>query len=228
MTERQLPIPDKFASCPSDGKVLDHYSGQFDSVYVLLSPFFRPTSIPMERFSPVEWPPKQELIGGAEPIAWNTVLEMSGLKTLSEIDIALRTSIGGLTKDSEKEALAQTLIEETEKNGVIHPTEGELSPFIENGLYDSLQSIGQQWLWVGDEHCTKRELLWIDDLKQGDEIPPHGCVFTPDKTILVTTHWDSHFSFLCSSRSTIERILQHRSFEGFFCTQETEVYWSVS
>ena len=34
----------------------------------------------------------------------------------------------------------------------------------------------------------------------------HGCIFTHDHSILVTTHWDSHFSFLCSSKKNIEEI----------------------
>lgn len=47
MTERDLPPspePDKYASCPLDGRVLDYYKGAFDSVYVLLHPFERPRS----------------------------------------------------------------------------------------------------------------------------------------------------------------------------------------
>ena len=49
MTDRVLPTPEKFASCPYDGKVLPFYEGQFDCVYVLLHPFCKPTSIDIER-----------------------------------------------------------------------------------------------------------------------------------------------------------------------------------
>jgi Protein of unknown function (DUF2711) len=228
MTNRVLPASDKFASCPYDGKVLSYYDGQFDSVYVLLNPFIRPLSLPMERFCPEKWPSKQELIDGAEPIPWDTVLKLTDLQTLDEIDIGLRTSIGGLNEKYADVKLAETLSQLTEKRGVVHPSEGDVSPFIENKLYESLQLLGHEWLWVGDEFCSERRLVWIDDLKKGDELPAHGCAFTPDKTILVTSHWDSHFSFLCSTESKIEQILKHENFEGFFCTPETEVYWSLA
>ena len=44
MTERILPLPDAFASCPIDGNVLDYYAGTFESVYVFLHPFIQPLS----------------------------------------------------------------------------------------------------------------------------------------------------------------------------------------
>jgi hypothetical protein len=51
--------------------------------------------------------------------------------------------------------------------------------------------------------------------------------FVRDKTVLWTTHWDSHFSFLCSSDSNLNAIPKAYHFEGFFCDRTTEVYWSV-
>lgn len=54
-----------------------------------------------------------------------------------------------------------------------------------------------------------------------EKIPYSGCVFTPDHSLLVTTHWDSHCSFLCSSKEKID------TFEGFYCTSKTEVFWSL-
>jgi hypothetical protein len=69
-------------------------------------------------------------------------------------------------------------------------------------------------------------MYWIEDLKgqKAGTTLGHCNVFTPDKTILWTTHWDSHFSFVCSSKSNLAKI---GDFEGFFCTPQTEVYWSV-
>jgi hypothetical protein len=228
MKKRVLPTPDKFASCPNEGKVLGYFEGQYESVYVLLSPFMRPTSIPMVRFCPEKWPTKQELINGTEAVTWEQILSLTRLKSIDEIDIGLRTSIGGLNAKFSKQDFSEILCELTETAKIIHPPEGDVSPLLENRLYDSLQHLGHEWVWVGDEFCTKRKLTWIDDLKKGDEIPCHGCVFTPDKSIMITSHWDSHFSFLCSSKSTILQILDHQDFEGFFCTPETEVYWSVA
>ena len=83
------------------------------------------------------------------------------------------------------------------------------------------------WLWVGDEFGTERKLHWIEDLILEDDIPGHGCVFTHDHQLLISTHWHSHCSFVCSSNAIIEKILSFDPFEGFYCTPNTEVYWGA-
>ncbi|WP_342630607.1 DUF2711 family protein [Marinobacter alkaliphilus] len=226
MTERVLPTPEKFASCPYDEKILPFYDGQFDCVYVLLHPFFKPTNIGIERFCPSGWPSKHEIIDGCRPVSWHEVLELTGLKTLSDLDIGLRTSIGGLNKNLANKAISDKLAELEDQN-IILPQEGELPPLLENRILNAIKELGHNWLWVGDEFGTERKLHWIDDLIEKDEIPSHGCIFTHDHGLLVTTHWDSHCSFLCSSREAIERLLSSQPFEGFYCTPETEVYWGV-
>ena len=228
MSDRVIPPPDKFASCPYDGQVLEYFSGTFESVYVLLHPFLRPKNIPVERFCPERWPTKKELIEGTEAVSWAEVIAFTSLSSINEIDIGLRTSIGGLKKELANDDYADELSLLTNRRKIIHPSEGDVSPLIENVLYDCLQQLGHEWLWVGDEFCTERKLWWIEDLKDSDEIPSHGCVFTPDKSILVTTHWDSHFSFLCSSKSIANKILSQNKLEGFYCLPDTEVYWSVA
>jgi hypothetical protein len=45
--------------------------------------------------------------------------------------------------------------------------------------------------------------------------------------LLWTIHWDSHFSFICSSEVKLAAIQQTSELEGFLCAPSTEVYWSV-
>lgn len=227
MTKKILPPPDKYASCPNEGRILEYYDGQFESVFILLHPFLRPTTIPPERFCPELWPSKQELIEGVQGVTWAEVLDLTNLTNIQQIDIGLRTSILGLPKELANVRFREELLELTDKHRIIHPSEGDIAPLLENTLYECLQHLGYKWLWLGDELCTQRNLKWIDNLKGTDEIPSNGCVFTPDKSILVTTQWDSHFSFLCGSRETIDKILSKQRLEGFYCEPETEVYWSV-
>ena len=226
MTDRVLPTPEKFASCPYDGKVLPFYEGQFDCIYVLLHPFFKPTSIDIERFCPSEWPDKHEIIHGCDAISWQEVLELLGLNSLSDIDIGLRTNIHGLKKEFSNEQFSKKLAELEEKS-IIHPQEGDIPPLLENRLLSTIKELGHNWLWVGDEFGTERKLYWSDDLIEKDEVPSHGCIFAHDHSLLVTTHWDSHCSFLCSSKEVIEKILSLEPFEGFYCTPNTEVYWGA-
>ena len=80
---------------------------------------------------------------------------------------------------------------------------------------------------MADEFGTERKLTWIEDLIEKDLVPSHGCVFTHDHSLLITTHWDSHCSLLCSSKDIIEKILSVYNFEGFYCSPKTEVYWGL-
>ncbi|MBC3808379.1 DUF2711 family protein [Undibacterium seohonense] len=227
MTTRVLPQAEKFASCPSDGKILDFYKGQFDDVFVLLHPFVRPMDISIDRFCPEHWPTKLEILEHCEPVVWQRILEMTELTCLEQIDVGLRTSIHGLNGEKANELFASSLIELSETTNIIHPTEGQLPPLLENRIFNTIKLLGYEWLWVGDDLGTERKLHWIDDLMSSDEVPSHGCIFTPDHRLLITTHWDSHCSFLCSSKDLIEKILDVDNFEGFYCTENTEVYWGL-
>ena len=224
---RQLPKPDLFASCPYDRKVLEFYAGQFSDVFVVLHPFLEPKSISLERFRPETWPTKAELVESCVPVTWESVRSGAGFGTIAEVDVALRTSISGLKAESSNEDWAVQLENYLQDANLIAPSEGELPAILEDRLFAAIQTLGEKWLWVGDEFCTERKLEWIEDLKGDNEIPCHGCVFLPDKSLLLTTHWDSHCSFLCGSRDILGRILSADSFEGFFCTENTEVYWGV-
>ncbi len=227
MSDRVMPIPEKFASCPYDEKILEYYKGQFECVFVLLHPFIKPIELSIERFCPAEWPSKKELIEGCEAISWKRILEITGLVNISDIDIGLRTSISGLNKELVNKDYASCLKKVCDKKNIVYPSEGEFSPLIENKIFNSIKHLGHEWLWVGDEFASERKLMWIDDLLEKNEIPSHGCIFTHDHSLLVTTHWDSHCSFLCSSKETVERILEIDDFEGFYCTEKTEVYWGA-
>ncbi|MBQ4889309.1 DUF2711 family protein [Shewanella sp. MMG014] len=226
MIDRILPTPEKFASCPDDERILPFYDGQFECVYILLHPFFKPTAIDIERFFPSAWPDKLEIINGCDAISWREIIGLSGVNSLCDIDIGLRTSIGGLKKELSNEQFSKKLAELDQQN-IIHPQEGDIPPLLENRLLKTIKELGHDWLWVGDQFGTERKLLWIDDLVEKDEIPSHGCIFTHDHSLLVTTHWDSHCSFLCSSKEVIEEMLSLDPFEGFYCTPKTEVYWGA-
>ena len=220
-------MSEKYASCPTDGKILSYYAGQFEAVYVLLHPFVRPESIDGERFCPEKWPTKQEIISGCSSITWLEILNMAGFLNISEIDIGLRTIIGGIAKKHVNEHSAKKLLELTDDLKIIRPTEGELPPLIENRIFNVIKNLGYESLWVSDEFGTEKSSYQIDYLIENDKVPGHGCIFTHDHNLLVTTHWDSHCSFLCSTRETIEEILELDSFEGFFSTAKTEVYWGA-
>ncbi len=55
MTKRVMPAPDRYASCPYEGSVLDYYRECFESAFVFLHPFVRPISID-SAYDVLGWP----------------------------------------------------------------------------------------------------------------------------------------------------------------------------
>jgi hypothetical protein len=229
MPERILPSPDVFATCPDEGRVLEYYAGTFEAVYVLLHPFIRVVSIDKDQFRPATYPNRSSIVRNCAPVSWAEVAERAGLPCLAAIDVGLRTMILGLRVELSNQEYANKIESLTESNGILPPPEVSFSDLLHDRVLQSIQCLGYEWVWVGDEFGTERKLYWIDDLK-GQESGPtvgHCNVFTPDKQLLWTTHWDSHFSFLCSSERNLTAINDACNFEGFICEPSTEMYWSV-
>jgi len=229
MTTRILPSPDLFASCPLDGKIIEYYSGTFEAVYVSLNPFIRPMTIDKAEFKPGTYPNRKDIAANCEPVPWSEVKHLAGLPSLAAVDIGLRTSIGGLKKEFENQSYASAIDALYDSQNILTPVEGLFPDLLHDRILQGIQGLGYEWLWVGDEFCTERKLCWIDDLKNQNDGLTRGRfnVFTPDKRFLWTIHWDSHFSFLCSSQPNLAALSNACKLEGFFCTPSTEVYWSV-
>ena len=229
LTERILPPPDRFATCPTDGKILEYYAGAFESVYVLLHPFIKAVTIGTEQFRPTTYPDRSLIVKNCAPVSWGEVALQTGLPSISAIDIGLRTVILGLRAELSNTEFADGIESLIDSHQILQPPEGRFSDLLHDSVLRAIQDLGYAWVWIGDEFCTERKLYWMEDLTggTGKQTEGHINVFTPDKALLWTTHWDSHFSFLCSSRRNLLAIQERYRFEGFFCKPETEVYLSV-
>jgi hypothetical protein len=228
--ERVIPEPNRFAVCaPADVPILSFYEGVFEAAYVIFHPFIRPVGIDKERFNPNTYPTKAELLAKCQPVKWQEVLELGNLTSVAEIDVGLRTAIHGLKEEFMNHEFEAEIDRIYDEHGIVMPTEGELAELIQNEIFSAIRSLGYESIWIGDEFCTERKLEWIEELydKGREYFPPHCNYFTPDKRLLVTTHWDSHFSLICSDRASIEKILLQYPIEGFFCDDRTEIYWSL-
>ena len=71
--ERICPAPDVFATCPSDGKILEYYKDTFEAVYVLLHPFIKAVSIGKEQFNPGTYPGRSSIVANCAPVTWKDV-----------------------------------------------------------------------------------------------------------------------------------------------------------
>ncbi|MGI4720657.1 MAG: DUF2711 family protein [Janthinobacterium lividum] len=229
MEKRVLPEPDHFATCPVDGKILDYYRNVFEAAYVSLHPFIKPISISKTLFEPETYPDRATVAAHAIAVPWTEVVRLTGLPSIAAVDIGLKTGIGALRAVFAREDYADRLGALFESDGILVPSEGEFSDLVHDRVLRAIQSLGHQWVWIGDEFGTERKLYWIDDLysKKPDATAGHCNVFTPDHSLLWTTHWDSHFSLICGSKPDLVSIVASAGLEGFYCGEETGIIWSI-
>lgn len=226
---RVLPAPHRYAVCASEGMaVKEFYQGIFEEVFVFFHPFIKPKSSAYDLFDPAADTSRNEIRKNCESVAWKQFLTLAGIDDYKQLDISLRTSISGLKEEYQDARTAELIHETCIKNGMSAPSEGSFPDIIMNDLLEAFKTLGHEWLWFGDEFCTERKLVYIDELIRDNDMLDQGKnLFTHDNGILITTHWDSHFSFLCSDKETVEQLVRLSGLEGFYCNEHTKIYWSL-
>ncbi|WP_096187349.1 DUF2711 family protein [Evansella halocellulosilytica] len=226
--ERVLPEPNRYAVCASEGvSIKEYYKGVFDEIYIFFHPFIKPVTIDSELFYPETYPDKFQIINNCKIVTWKEFLSLSGMKNYEELDIGLRTGILGLNHKYENKKLEKIIDNVSEKHNLVPPSEGSLPDILINNLLEAIKKEKYDWIWVGDEFDTERKLEYIDDLINQDTLARNN-LFTHDNSILITTHWDSHFSMICSDdKKKVDRIIKTCNLDGFYCDDNTEIYWSV-
>jgi Protein of unknown function (DUF2711) len=225
-----LPQPHKYAVCSyADMPIKEFYKGVFDEVFIFFHPFIRPITIDYELFMPDTYPMRSEIRDHCEMVTWKNFLGISGISNFKHLDIGLRSLIHGLNKKYANEELAKLVADVCELNKIVYPTEGLFPEFVMDDLLLYIKKLGHDWIWCGDEFCTERRLEYTDDLIEDINMLHYERknLFTHEQTILITTHWDSHFSMLCSDKQTLNKLVDASQLEGFYCTDHTEIYWSL-
>ncbi|WP_213535123.1 DUF2711 family protein [Paenibacillus sp. J45TS6] len=183
-------------------------------------PFIKPISISCDLFEPGTYPGKNDFIEKCEMITWKQFLSLSETESYNKLDIGLRTRIMGLKKQFANEETSKRIQDTCEKLQLIEPMEGLFPEFLMNKVLLSIKQEGHDWIWSGDEFCTERKLEYIDDLIKDNTAFRNQRLnlFTHENEILLTTHWDSHFSILCSDKNTINKLLSLLIWKFFSAT----------
>jgi hypothetical protein len=229
MKERTLPELERNQICPpADQSILEFYKGYYESAYIILHPFFEVINPEKIDFDKEEYPTKSEITKHCKIITWKEFMDLSKIENISKLDIALRNSIKGLKESHKDETTLSKLIETCEKHHVHQPNEGSFEELLIDPMLKGISNLGYKWIFRGDEFGTERQIMFIDDIINNNEKIGdwYKNIYTPKNEILFSVHWDSHFTLICSSKSTIEQIIEHVQLEGFYCDHRTEIYWS--
>ena len=213
--------------CPSDGLILDFYEGCYEAVYIALHPFLKPIKIEHEKFYPETYPENWEILDGCDPVTWSEFLKLSSMPGISKIDEALQIYIGGIKENKENKGLIDKFVCAIDETKLIPPFEGKLPPHLQLEICEALKKLDHNEVLISDEFCDQTEKIRIDDLMISDALPVHGHINTTNHQLLVTTHWDSHCTFICSAKNEIDKLLSFAEIEGFFCDAKDQVWWGL-
>jgi len=174
------------------------------------------------------YPTDEEIIEEGIIVPWQYVLKHGGFSKLSEINLALRTSIGALRDIFKKEDLNKTLDDFTIKNGIFHPIEGRVTILSLMKIYNCLTSLGKLELVVIDEFFYDRKTFNISEFTCSEfvlKVRGYMYFFPIDRSLLFTIDWDSFFFLICGDQKLLHDIIPKFEFEGFYCDDDTMHNW---
>lgn len=172
-----------------------------------------------------------KLFGSA--IAWRTICDRAGFADHRELNRVLRTHIGGLKADFSDPRGAERLIAYCNQAKTFLPTEGMLQPLMEHSFVELFRRAGLSAITVADEFGDEEHLVdlaaldtptsWVTS--QSLPVPCPRRLFAPDRSLLVSVHWDSFFTLILGTRERLAETGLTEYFEGFWCTDETSIDW---
>jgi len=216
--------------CANEGiSIIEFYKEYFDTVFIILHPFFKAKNSVKTDFNN-DYPNKCEISQDYDLITWENFLEKSNIESYKSLDIALRTSIGGLNKNYADDFLLKKLNETLENFKIHEPNEGFFEDSLIDSIMNSFVSLGHDELYIGNEWGNEKKLVAVNDILTNKiEIGTTAKnLYSKTNNLLYTVHWDSHFTMLCSSLDNVKKIVSKYNFEGFYCDSKTDIYWSIN
>ena len=181
------------------------------------------------RYNNDEYPTDEEIYKSGKRVSWKSVIIGTGLKDSSELNKALKVSIGALRKVFFDPQLTEKLNNYTNTEHIWHPTEGGFDILSKIAIYQTFKRLNKSRIIVTDEFYETSKILDIDkltDLEFSEKIGYKDYYLYPeDKEILFTIEYDSFFFLIATDEQKMQMILEEKYFEGFLCDERTEHSW---
>jgi len=180
-------------------------------------------------YSNKDYPTEEEIFKKGKIITWETILKGAGFTDFSELNKALRTSIGALRPVFQRLELRDKLNNYTDKQGIWHPTEGSFDTISKAAIYKTLKILGKSKLVLSDEFYEETSILELDNLTEFEFTEKvsfkNYYLYSIDKEILFTIEWDSFFFLIATDSKKMTQIIEENLFEGFLCDEKTHHKW---
>lgn len=177
-----------------------------------------------------KYPAEVEIVEKGVPISWAYLIDQKLFNNISEINLALLTSIGALNQKFRNPALMDKLNKFTIDNAIYHPGEGRINIFDLLRIYNCLRDMGKHELVMSDEFFEQRETVDLAELSFNQFLQGtrrHFYFFPADRSLLFSVDWDSFFFLICGNEVLLKEIIPKYGFEGFYCDEETHHFWAL-
>ena len=180
-------------------------------------------------YSNNEYPTDKEIFEKGKAVVWSEIINGAGLNDFSELNKALRTSIGALRKVFQRPGLTEKVNDYTDSQNIWHPTEGGFDTLSKVAVYKTFKLLGKNQIIITDEFYETTSILDIDKLSDFEFTEKVSFkdyyLYSEDKKILFTIEWDSFFFLIATGQENMNKIISSNLFEGFVCNEKTEHNW---
>jgi len=174
------------------------------------------------------YPEFNTIINTGLPVKWQYIIDNTNFKNFSQVNLALKNSIGALSKDFKRQDLQQQLDDFTKEHYIYQPTEGRITALSLISIYKCLMAVGKLEVIVSDEFFYDRKTINISQLTAEEFatlVRGYMYFFPIDRSLLFTIEWDSFYFLICGSKVLLDEIVPKFDFEGFFSDNETFHNW---
>jgi len=244
---------------PHEGKIKDHFKGLYESVFIAFLPFFKidgkqavqtlqkltfeeakqkidvlknisTINANIYTHSLDNFPSSKEIIEKGKVVSWEEISRDSGLADNSELNKALRTSIGALRRTFQRPDLEEKLNNYTTSQSIWHPIEGRFDLLSKVAIYKTFRLFNKNKIIAMNSYYeTPGKVFELDQLTDNEFAEKIGgqdyYLYAMDKELLFAVEWDSFFFLIATSTEKMKKITSENLFEGFLCNEKTEHDW---
>lgn len=243
----------------SDISILKHYSNNFNLVFIGFLPFEMLENINTESYwnkievsqdeaqkenevfnnlsgsncsiysSNENYPDDKLVYKHGKTIKWEEVISKTTLKSYSEINRSLKTSIGAYNKAFQRPDLVEALDNYTKKNKIWHPDEGMFDVFTKKHIYQTFKSLKKVKIIVINEYYSEKKELDLNKMSEFEFIEKIDIkdyyIYSEDKSLLFSIDWDDFFYFIATDNTIMRSIIDFEKFEGRLIKDGETIEW---
>jgi hypothetical protein len=218
---------ERFTYPQYDAPLMEAFSGQFESLFVILHPF---VSVPEHLAWKVtkKYPTDEQILSLGTKCPWASVAAQTGIDTCAKLNQALLTSIESIADELCDFPASNALQSFLQSRSIWMPGSGTFETLLQVDYLNAFAAANQEELVFVPEFPSVDPVqrLNVSRLRNRlDPFPHRGTLVAPDKSFLLTVDWDSFFTLFYGPREFVAKVAREQNLEGFFATPTTEHFW---